>query len=239
MLLADRRTQPRKQLGRRYTERPKSLFEDAASKPTPTGVSSSYSRPIARREQHRHAVGNLNDANTPTNTRHRSISPRTAAFRTPAARRPWRAAAAGHVGTLPRGALQTIQINHVNSMHLLQPHRLRGQPQVLPYAPPVLRNRLRSIPDMRTNIERVIRRHAHPTRTQRKRTTHPRRDRPVRRDHHRLAGRTHLVPLSAASSSAASSTAIRCAMSAGSGASHSISFPVIGCASFNRAACNA
>jgi hypothetical protein len=95
-----------------------------------------YDRPIARREQNRHTVGDLNDANTSTNTRHYRIAPRSA-----------------HFSIRSRGALQTIQVNYINSMHLLQPHRLGRQPQVIPHAPPILRNRTRSIPNVRTNIE--------------------------------------------------------------------------------------
>jgi hypothetical protein len=94
-------------------------------------------------------------------------------------------------------------------MHLLQPNRLRRQPQLLSHTPPVLRDRPGRITDARPEVQRIVRRNANAPRPQRERSTYPRRCRPLGRNDLEI-GNTHVVSpaVTAASSGAASGAAI-------------------------------
>jgi hypothetical protein len=135
MALTNRRPEPGNQLLGWHGELAHRFFQNPAGEPTPSRMRRANRRAIAGRKQHRHAVGDLDDAHTTGLSRDRSVRARRL-------RRPGRA-------RLP----QRAQFRHFNPMHLLQPNRLIWQPQPIPHPTPILRNRITGITNMRTQVE--------------------------------------------------------------------------------------
>src|SRR5260370_12651763 len=85
-------------------------------------------------------------------------------------------------------------------MYLLQPNRLRRQPQLLPHSPPVLLNRLGRITDARPEVQRIVKRNADAPSPQRERRTHPQRRWPLGRNDLEI-GNAHEPPFISAARS--------------------------------------
>jgi hypothetical protein len=89
-------------------------------------------------------------------------------------------------------------------MYLLQPNRLRRQTQLLTHAAAVLSNRLWRIPDAGAQVQRIVRRNADATRSQRECRPDTRRRRPIGCNQlqvsHLHRKRTQLVATNAGSS---------------------------------------
>ena len=177
-----------------------------AAKPAPAGVRGRDGGGIRRGQEHRQTVGHLDDADVTWGARDHGIC----------ARRP-----GGPAGTgLP----------HHTPVHLLKPERFLGQRERLAHAAAVLVHRIRRIPHVGSDVERVEGRRADPVTAQRECRTHAGRRGPCGREAGEGRPR-HAGPDSRAASSDC--------MSAGSGASQAIGSPLSGCASLRLAACSA